>query len=466
MWHGDALANEVVRSRGAEVLARTYFFSDQPFVPLGHVDERPGADAPSWRFYLNDTVGAPDKVVDGTGEVVQDLKRRVWGRVPGAPDATPLRLPGQYEDTETGLHYNRFRYYDPDDVRFISPDPIGLQGDANLFAYVPNPLAWVDPLGWDWNYRLCDPSGVPYYHGRASDNETAGDIMSRHRHWPKPPKHPRMGENDTLQQVTPVGTDRASVRGVEDIGSKETLRTCKKDRRRTARGISDRKKDKTTKAGQLRTMRRLSRMRREPPGRRHRGGMPCSVSTVHRAANTDPPNPRCPRVIRDVRGEVLRHYTRLRGGRAKGRYEGATLDEYVCSAHPYRRRRRRPPSAPPRRRTRGPGQEKSKAKFAGRLDLREVDSRSWPRSTPASYIIVAGRPPRSSARAPAILTCHACRLRVVRPRARRSLVHCILRCQTDTTRRCRSRCPSRCCGSRSATMPPWRCCSRPCRRCS
>jgi RHS repeat-associated protein len=59
-----------------------------------------------------------------------------------------LRFQGQYLDRDTGLHYNTFRYYDPDVGRFISPDPIGLMGGMNLQAYGPNPVSWVDPLGW------------------------------------------------------------------------------------------------------------------------------------------------------------------------------------------------------------------------------------------------------------------------------------------------------------------------------
>nr|WP_273924137.1 RHS repeat-associated core domain-containing protein [Pseudomonas idahonensis] len=59
----------------------------------------------------------------------------------------PLRFQGQYHDHETGLHYNRYRYYDPEVGRFVSKDPIGYAGGLNLFAYAPNPAGWVDPLG-------------------------------------------------------------------------------------------------------------------------------------------------------------------------------------------------------------------------------------------------------------------------------------------------------------------------------
>ena len=59
----------------------------------------------------------------------------------------PLRYAGQYADGETGLHYNLFRYYDPQVGRFIVQDPIGLNGGWNLYQYAPNPLVWIDP--WD-----------------------------------------------------------------------------------------------------------------------------------------------------------------------------------------------------------------------------------------------------------------------------------------------------------------------------
>ncbi len=59
----------------------------------------------------------------------------------------PIRFQGQYHDPETGLHYNRHRYYNPNTGRFLTPDPIGLAGGLNNYQYVPNPTGWVDPLG-------------------------------------------------------------------------------------------------------------------------------------------------------------------------------------------------------------------------------------------------------------------------------------------------------------------------------
>src|SRR5690606_36874379 len=60
----------------------------------------------------------------------------------------PIRLPGQYHDTETGLYYNRHRYYDPKLGSYINQDPIGLMGGINLAQYAhSNPAQLVDPTG-------------------------------------------------------------------------------------------------------------------------------------------------------------------------------------------------------------------------------------------------------------------------------------------------------------------------------
>ena len=58
-----------------------------------------------------------------------------------------IHFQGQYFDEETGLHYNRYRYYSPYVGRFVSKDPIGLLGGHNVYGYTTNPVEWVDPLG-------------------------------------------------------------------------------------------------------------------------------------------------------------------------------------------------------------------------------------------------------------------------------------------------------------------------------
>ncbi|MFF0423985.1 RHS repeat-associated core domain-containing protein [Streptomyces sp. NPDC004520] len=74
----------------------------------------------------------------------------LWGTTTWNRDATaytPLRFPGQYFDPESGLHYNYFRYYDPELSRYLSQDPLGLTPAPNPATYVHNPHRWSDPLG-------------------------------------------------------------------------------------------------------------------------------------------------------------------------------------------------------------------------------------------------------------------------------------------------------------------------------
>ena len=59
----------------------------------------------------------------------------------------PFHLKNHYCDLETGLHYNFFRYYDPDAGRFVNQDPIGLLGGENLYQFAPNSAMWLDPWG-------------------------------------------------------------------------------------------------------------------------------------------------------------------------------------------------------------------------------------------------------------------------------------------------------------------------------
>ena len=79
------------------------------------------------------------------------------------------RFPGQYYDQETGLHYNYFRYYNPQTGRYITPDPIGLWGGINLFSYTANnPVSFIDPRGlygrdvhYDLTIRIATEVGFP-----------------------------------------------------------------------------------------------------------------------------------------------------------------------------------------------------------------------------------------------------------------------------------------------------------------
>ena len=129
------------------------------------------------RYYHNDHLGTPRELSDEDGSIVWQASYRAWGNTLKVVTADPqalqnqeqqtrqrltaqndpnlqaqpieqnLRFQGQYYDQETGLHYNRFRYYDPDVGRFVGQDPIKLMGGANLYQYMANPLSWIDPLG-------------------------------------------------------------------------------------------------------------------------------------------------------------------------------------------------------------------------------------------------------------------------------------------------------------------------------
>lgn len=101
-------------------------------------------------FYHNDNLGTPQTLTDTEGKVVWLANYNSFGAISIEKEevGNNLRLPGQYYDEETGLHYNWHRYYEPETGRYLSPDPMGLEGGMNLFSYVDgNPVNWVDPWG-------------------------------------------------------------------------------------------------------------------------------------------------------------------------------------------------------------------------------------------------------------------------------------------------------------------------------
>lgn len=95
------------------------------------------------------TPGLLTEVLDEYGQMVWQGNFNEWGRPLDklALQGPALRFPGQYWDDESGLHYNRFRYYDPWQGRYISADPMGLEAGLNEFMYGVNPVNWTDPLG-------------------------------------------------------------------------------------------------------------------------------------------------------------------------------------------------------------------------------------------------------------------------------------------------------------------------------
>jgi RHS repeat-associated protein len=140
----DLLLTRERPERGCRGEPTTWLFEPGSFAPMARA--RVG-DAQS---IVCDHLGIPAMVMDDTGARVWSADLSVYGalrEVEGDRWACPFRLPGQYEDPETGLYYNRFRYYDAESGQYASQDPIGLAGGLEAHAYVHDPLTWMDPLG-------------------------------------------------------------------------------------------------------------------------------------------------------------------------------------------------------------------------------------------------------------------------------------------------------------------------------
>jgi RHS repeat-associated protein len=123
-------------------------------IPLAQLDRDGLAD--TLTYLHTDHLNTPRLATDPSGTAVWRWDGNAFGD--SAPNQDPdgdgtlttvnLRYPGQYFDAETGLHYNWHRYYDPKTGRYLTSDPVGLQGGLNTYSYVfNNPLRWVDPAG-------------------------------------------------------------------------------------------------------------------------------------------------------------------------------------------------------------------------------------------------------------------------------------------------------------------------------
>ena len=147
VWEGFRLLQETTWQG-----KRTYLYdAEQPYTPVAAIMGR-GESRKIW-YYHTDLTGTVQEVTAPDGTLVWAGYQAGFGENrgdisnSGAYFEQPLRLPGQYYDEETGLHYNLFRYYAPECGRFISQDPISIRGGLNLYRYAPNPLIWIDPLG-------------------------------------------------------------------------------------------------------------------------------------------------------------------------------------------------------------------------------------------------------------------------------------------------------------------------------
>jgi RHS repeat-associated protein len=130
-----------------------YLFVPGSFFPLMHWNNGNGF------HYVLDPSGTPHEMLDRAGTVVWRGHYSTFGellRTSVSSVSNRLRFQGQYWDSETGLHYNTYRYYDPLTSRFVTPDPLGPLGGLNSYEYAVNPINWVDPFG-----LMARPSGSP-----------------------------------------------------------------------------------------------------------------------------------------------------------------------------------------------------------------------------------------------------------------------------------------------------------------
>ncbi|MEX5550371.1 RHS repeat-associated core domain-containing protein, partial [Pseudomonas pergaminensis] len=143
-WQGDKLIAEHHANRH-----RSYLYEPDSFRPLALLEGFGPKETKPYHYQL-DHLGTPQELTAPDGEIVWSAHYRAYGEITrldiGKVD-NPLRFQGQYFDQESGLHYNRHRYYNPDVGRYLTQDPVKLAGGVNAYQYVPNPTGWVDPLG-------------------------------------------------------------------------------------------------------------------------------------------------------------------------------------------------------------------------------------------------------------------------------------------------------------------------------
>ena len=157
-WDDDRM---VLEERGGNETIHLYHL--ESFVPLAQVHK-------GLLHHLHtDHLGTPLEASNESGEITWRGMYGTWGNavtVDSAEISQTLRFQGQYFDAETELHYNRFRFYEPCIGRFISQDPIGLDGSLNSFSFAPNPIEWIDPFGLI-AACACAASNLPKLRGKS-----------------------------------------------------------------------------------------------------------------------------------------------------------------------------------------------------------------------------------------------------------------------------------------------------------
>jgi RHS repeat-associated protein len=148
---GNPAAGPPIEESGTSASPITWLFEPESFSPMAKV-------VGGKRYSIvTDHLGTPLAMFDTDGKEIWSARLDIYGQLTnlnGGKEACPFRFPGQYEDEEVGLSYNRYRYYDAVSGLFISQDPIGLEGGFELYKYVSDPIRTYDPFGltrkpWD-----------------------------------------------------------------------------------------------------------------------------------------------------------------------------------------------------------------------------------------------------------------------------------------------------------------------------
>jgi RHS repeat-associated protein len=179
VWDRVSVVHQIEsRPTGAREVSSFVYQEPDELVPLAERTVSLGSEASTsdWMHYVHEMNGAPEELVDGAGRVVAKARHDAYGAWSWSSATTsvraPFRFPGQMEDAETGLFYNRYRTYDPETGRYLTPDPIGLDGGTNLYGYGPNPVAWIDPMGWRHRMTV---TGAPRGFGAGSSTRRTAD---------------------------------------------------------------------------------------------------------------------------------------------------------------------------------------------------------------------------------------------------------------------------------------------------
>ncbi|EHD5751000.1 type VI secretion system tip protein VgrG [Escherichia coli] len=169
LWDGDSIA-EIREYRDDKLYSvRHLVFNGFELISqqFSRVRQAHPSVAPQWvtrtNHAVSDLTGRPLMLFNSEGKTVwRPGQTSLWGlalslpadtgypdpRGELDPEAAPgLLYAGQWQDVESGLCYNRFRYYEPETGMYLVSDPLGLQGGEQTYQYVPNPLRWIDPLG-------------------------------------------------------------------------------------------------------------------------------------------------------------------------------------------------------------------------------------------------------------------------------------------------------------------------------